>query len=198
MQTNYVEGNDTLVVLVTGNEENQDLVHAFPYSFLMVSSTDWNRELSPWPAKHVLKGGGDFQGEADIFLQDLCSLEELKKSWKQIIICGYSLAGLFSLYACTKTNLFDGCASVSGSLWYPDLIEYLKKNPVHCSSVYLSLGDLEKNSRQALLSTVEEKTNEVKEILSAYTSVRMEMNPGNHFNDPNGRIIRALKTFEQK
>ena len=34
MQTNYVEGNDTLVVLVTGNEENQDLVHAFSYSFV--------------------------------------------------------------------------------------------------------------------------------------------------------------------
>ena len=198
MQTKYVDGNDTLVVLITGNEENQDLIEALPYSFLLDSSDNWNRELSPWPAKKVLKGGGDFQGEADQFLNEALKNERLHQEWKHCIICGYSLAGLFSLYACTKTNLFDGCASVSGSLWSPDLIEYLKKNPVHCSSAYLSLGDLEKNSRQELLSTVEEKTNEVEEILSAYTSVRMEMNPGNHFNDPNGRIIRALKTFEQK
>ncbi len=196
MQTKYVEGNDTLVVLITGNEENQDLIEALPYSFLLVSSDDWNRELSPWPAKKVLKGGGDFQGEADQFLNELLKNEHLHQKWKHRIICGYSLAGLFSLYACTKTDLFDGCASVSGSLWYPDFTEYLQKNPAQIRRLYLSLGDLEKNSRQQLLSTVEDKTKEVQKIVSAYAETSFEMNPGNHFNDPNGRIIRALKTFQ--
>ena len=77
MQTKYVDGNDTLVVLITGNEENKDLIEALPYSFLLVSSDDWNRELSPWPAKKVLKGGGDFQGEADQFLNEVLKNERL-------------------------------------------------------------------------------------------------------------------------
>lgn len=196
MKTTFKQGNDTLAVFVTGNENDTDLFNALPFSFLLVSSEDWNRELSPWPAKKVLKGGGDFQGEADSFLQELLKEQHLQKEWSHRIICGYSLAGLFALYACTKTSLFDACASVSGSLWYPGFTEYLIKNPAHIQQLYLSLGDLEKNSRQQLLSTVEEKTREVQKITSEYASVVFEMNPGNHFNDPNGRIIRALKTFE--
>lgn len=195
MQTKYVERNNTLVVLITGNEENHDLIEALPYSFLLVSSDDWNRELSPWPAQKVLKGGGDFQGNADLFLNEVLQNEHLNQAWEHRIICGYSLAGLFSLYACTKTDLFDGCASVSGSLWYPGFTDYLIKNPAHIKRAYLSLGDLEKNSRQQLLSTVEDKTKEVQQIISTYASVTFDMNPGNHFNDPNGRIIKALKTF---
>jgi len=195
MKTTFKQGNSTLVVFVTGNDKDTDLWEALPFSFLLVSSEDWNKELSPWPAKKVLKGGGDFSGEADGFLDDLLNQSELRQSWKRIIICGYSLAGLFALYACTKTDLFDACASISGSLWYPGFTEYLKMNPVRIQKLYLSLGDLEKNSKQVLLSTVEVKTKEVQDSISAYASVVFEINPGNHFNDPNGRIIRALKTF---
>ena len=196
MQTNYTAGNDTLAVIITGNDENRDLIEALPYSFLLVSSDDWNRELSPWPAKKVLKGGGDFQGEADRFLSEVLQNEHLHDAWHHRIICGYSLAGLFSLYACTKTDLFDGCASVSGSLWYPGFTAYLQEHPAHLKNLYLSLGDKEKESRQPLLAGVEDKTKEVQSIVSAYASVRFESNPGNHFNDPNGRIIKALRTFE--
>lgn len=197
MQTKLYPGNDTLVVFITENEENEELIQALPFSFLMVSSHDWNRELSPWPAKKVFKGGGDFQGEADSFLNDLLKNDVLQQKWSHRILCGYSLAGLFAVYACTKTDLFDGCASVSGSLWFPDFIEYLKKNPVHAKNVYLSLGDLEKNSKQFLLSTVEDRTKEVQQMLTAYTSVTFEMNQGNHFQDPNDRVIKALKTFNE-
>lgn len=193
MNTTFKNGNQTLVVFITGNEEDTALTDAFPYSFLLVSSTDWNKDLTPWPAGHVLKGGGDFSGEADAFLEQVLAEEHLKGSWEHIYLCGYSLAGLFTLYACTKTDLFDACASVSGSLWYPGFIAYLKEHPVHCKKVYLSLGDLEKNSKQALLSTVEEKTKEAAELFQTYTSVRFEMNPGNHFKDANERIIKAIQ-----
>jgi hypothetical protein len=193
MKTFFKEGNQTLVILITGNEENTELYQAFPYSFLAVCSEDWNRELSPWPAAQVLKGGGDFQGEADQTLTKLLQDPILLQPWQRRIICGYSLAGLFAMYACTKTDLFDACASVSGSLWYPGFSAYLKEHPMHCKRAYLSLGDLEKNSRQPLLHTVEEKTGEIYRELSLHFPTIFEMNEGNHFKDPNGRMIKALQ-----
>lgn len=197
MKTFYKKGDQTLVILITGNEENTELYQAFPYSFFAVCSDDWNRELSPWPAAQVLKGGGDFQGKADQTLTVLLQDPILLQPWQRRIICGYSLAGLFAMYACTKTDLFDACASVSGSLWYPGFSAYLQDHHVQCTSVYLSLGNLEKNSRQPLLHTVEEKTEEIYRELSLYLSASFEMNEGNHFKDPNGRMIKALQHLQQ-
>lgn len=193
MKTKLIQENDTLVILLCGNEENHELVDTFPCSFLMVCSEDWNREFSPWPSPHVFKGGGDFLGEADLTLKQLLADPIMAQKWQKKIICGYSLAGLFAVYACMKIDCFDACASVSGSLWYPGLVEYIKENPLQCKEVYLSLGDKEKNSKQGVLRTVEEKTIEIQKIVSAYLPVKFEMNEGNHFNDSNGRIMKAIQ-----
>ena len=37
-------------------------------------------------------------------------------------IAGYSLAGLFALYALYKTDAFTRVASMSGSLWFPGIM----------------------------------------------------------------------------
>lgn len=40
-------------------------------------------------------------------------------------LAGHSLAGLFALYAIYQTDLFSGVGSVSGSLWFSGINEYL-------------------------------------------------------------------------
>ena len=40
-------------------------------------------------------------------------------------IAGYSLAGLFALYAIYQTDLFSRVGSMSGSLWFPSMKEYI-------------------------------------------------------------------------
>ena len=40
---------------------------------------------------------------------------------------------------------------------------------------------------------MEDNTRKTEEILKDYTEVILEMNPGNHFNDPAGRIIRGIQ-----
>lgn len=42
-------------------------------------------------------------------------------------ICGYSLGGLFALYAFVNDERFDACASISGSLWYQGWMGYLRE-----------------------------------------------------------------------
>ena len=162
---------------------------------LAVSGFDWNEKLSPWPAQRVFRNGDDFGGKADELIGEL--LEALKQYPGRKYIAGYSLAGLFALYTATKTDQFEGCASVSGSLWYPDFEDYIQTHPVLCSSVYLSLGDLEKNSRNPLMKTVEEKTERISRLLAQYTNTVFEMNPGNHFHEPEKRMAKAVRGLLQ-
>ena len=81
---------------------------------------------------------------------------------------GYSLGGLFSLWALTQAEQFGAGASISGSLWYPEFLKYLE----NCSApqdkiVYLSLGDREPLGGLPVMRTVGVCTAKAKEILAA-------------------------------
>ena len=109
---------------------------------------------------------------------------------------GYSLAGLLSLWALLETDLFDGCASVSGSLWFAGMEEYVRTHdPKRPCSVYLSLGEREKESRTAVLRSVEERTTAIDRDLREKENVRrilLEKNPGGHFQEMEKRIGKGL------
>ena len=40
-------------------------------TLICIDGVDWDRDLSPWPAEKVFRGGADFSGGADAFLQVL-------------------------------------------------------------------------------------------------------------------------------
>ena len=169
--TRLIKGNDTLIVMF--EDESFTFEEGFEPSILLVKDIDWNRDLSPWPAERVFKKGKDFAGCADQTLAVI--LEAMNSvSYRKAIIAGYSLAGLFALYACTVSSRFDACVSASGDY------------------VFLSLGDNEKNTRNPRMAKVEEKTREAYELISGYTACELQMNPGGHFNDPEGRLRRAI------
>ena len=192
LKSRFIQGNDDLIVLF----EDEALPESIPQSVLLVKAEDWNRDLSPWPSEKIFPKGDDFAGEADETLKELIEIvQPYRKEYKTITLAGYSLAGLFSLYACTKTDLFDQCLSASGSLWYPGWIKYLEDHPVRCKRVYLSLGDKEKNTRNQKMASVEENTYVTKKILEGYTDVILEMNPGNHFQEPDQRIIKGIQAL---
>ncbi len=88
---------------------------------------DWDRDLSPWPAPAAFKKGAPFAGEAPAFLPTVLAraAEEEKRLSRPVglrLIAGYSLAGLFALWALYLTPLLDGAACASSPLWYPDLL----------------------------------------------------------------------------
>lgn len=188
-------GNSTAVFLI--GHEPAGYADKFPgLTFVCIYDFDWNSCLSPWPAERVFRKGEDFSGNADAFLakvQNVIAETECRERW----IAGYSLAGLFSLYACQKTDLFRACASVSGSLWYPGWMDYLKENPVHAGAVYLSVGDKEKDTKNPVMAKVEENTGAAAEIISAYAESVFELNPGGHFGPSDERIMKGLRWLMQ-
>ena len=184
------EGSGDLLAVI-GEEDADYLKTVFPdLHILAVSGFDWNDMLSPWPAEKVFAKGDDFGGRADELLAAL--LPKTARYDRTRHIAGYSLAGLFAVYAACRTDLFAGCASVSGSLWFPGFAEWLEDHPVQCRRLYLSVGDKEKKTKNPLMSSVETKTEQIAAMFSGKMPVRFETNPGNHFFPPRERMARAV------
>ena len=69
---------------------------------------DWFRDLSPWKVPPVF-GGQEFGDGARETLSEI--LELTGKPGKRYVIGGYSLAGLFALWAAYETGAFAGAAA---------------------------------------------------------------------------------------
>ncbi|MBI4857316.1 MAG: alpha/beta hydrolase [Acetobacterium woodii] len=167
-----------------------------------IDQVDWNRELSPWPAKRAFRGGEDFGGGADAYLKELTETivpaveADLGFAPSCRILAGYSLAGLFALYALYRTDFFTRVGSISGSLWYDGFWEFMLANQplVIPERVYFSLGDREKITRNQRLGVVEEHTIQAEQQLRRLGAETIfELNPGNHFDDAPGRLAKGLK-----
>ncbi len=168
-------------------------------TLVCIEGVDWDRDLSPWPAPKVFRGGDDFSGGAESFLHTLlgkiipAAEAGLSPAWRAVF--GYSLAGLFSLWAMTQTDVFAKCASVSGSLWFDGFTEYLSAHPLlgRPERVYLSLGDREEHAKNPRMQRVRAATEEAKTILdSRGVPCIFELNPGGHFQDISERQKRAI------
>lgn len=170
-------------------------------NLLVVGNLSWNHDMTPWYSPPLSKNDTSCTGGADEYL-DLLLTEIIPKA-KELIkgepsflgIAGYSLAGLFAVYAMYKTDEFDRIASMSGSLWFPDFKEYcmeheIKRKP---DKLYLSLGNRETKTGNPVLKTVQAGT----EALVAYykelgIDVTWELNPGNHFKDAALRSAKGI------
>lgn len=159
----------------------------------------WNDELSPWSADAVFKNQ-PFAGGAestirfikDAFIPELRVRYGLQPDVK-IIIGGYSLAGLFALWASYVTDIFHAVAAVSPSVWFPDWIDFASQKQSQAKWVYLSLGDREEKTNNQAMARVGENIRRQKEIFDMQdTECVLEWNEGNHFRDVEKRVVRGM------
>ena len=178
-------------------EENTDR----NFSLVAFKIEDWNSELTPWEMP-LLRGKGNFGDGATRTLEfiknDLIpALSEYINSGNneiKYILGGYSLAGLFSLWSGYQTDIFEGIAAVSPSVWYKKWIEYVETEKTLSEKIYLSLGDTEEKTKHQILSKIGDNIRKQHEILEKSENVKtvLEWNEGNHFKNPD---IRTAKGF---
>ncbi|MBQ1821105.1 MAG: esterase [Clostridia bacterium] len=160
------------------------------FQLIAVKIDDWNHDLSPWNAPAVF-GNEDFGSGAKDTLDriiDLCADPQ-----RTYYIGGYSLAGLFSLWAVFETDRFSGAAAASPSMWFPEFIDFMKSHELRTNSVYLSLGNRENRTRNPIMATVGDRIREAYDLLNVNgTNCTLEWNEGNHFKDPD---VRSAKAF---
>lgn len=169
-----------------------------PFIFVAIPIEDWNSALSPWEAPAVFgrEAFGAGAAETLAFITDAL-LPELKRT-EQVDRCylgGYSLAGLFALWAAYQTDRFHGIAAVSPSVWFPGWKPYMESNAIQSPEVYLSLGDREAKTRNQAMATVGENIRCQYQWLRRTDTVKrceLEWNPGNHFLDTDRRTAKGF------
>ncbi len=157
---------------------------------------DWMSELTPWPAPPTF-GKQPFGEGAAATLQYVTDLllPELAKRFdvQRTILGGYSLAGLFSLWAGYNSNLFDGIAAASPSVWYLHWTDYIEGKEMQSRTVYLSLGDRESRTKNPVMVHVDDAIRRQQEVLSTQgVATTLEWNPGGHFVDTEKRMAKAF------
>lgn len=168
-------------------------------------SNDWNRDFSPWPAPAVFKNE-DFGGEGRktldwLTLHYIPYMEELYGKGRAYNLAGYSLSGLFALWAAYESDLFSGIVCCSGSLWYENWDRYVNCHQIRrACHIYLSLGQKEEKTRNPIMALVGERTrNQEKRLKSdlSVQSVILEWNPGGHFAEVQMRLAKGIRWLIQ-
>ena len=172
------------------------------FSLVTISNLDWNQDMAPWDSPAAFKNGEPFTGGADDYMRLLVE-EIMPRAEKELAgppawrgIAGYSLAGLFALYAIYQTDVFSRVGCMSGSLWFPGFKEYIfshepKRRP---DCIYFSLGDKEAKTRNPILKTVQENTEEIQTFYqNKGIDTVFQLNPGNHFVQGIERTIAGIR-----
>ena len=173
---------------------------AHPFLFAAIPVESWNDELSPWKSPAVW-GKESFGGNAAGTLRFLTeqAIPTLKKQFAlpenvRIILGGYSLAGLFALWASTQTALFSGVAAASPSVWFPGWMEFEQQHPIQAQCIYLSLGDREERTENATMAAVGDNIRALhRELVERGKNCTLEWNNGGHFKDADLRTARAFR-----
>ena len=204
----------------------------------------WEENFSPWCAPRVFAKGPNFGDGAQKTLDTLINQvipwaeSELSEPPAYRVLVGYSLAGLFSLWAGMTQQVTRGVArdckpgtgvsqqvarscqpgvspqlgvgvspqpaatfqrigAVSGSFWFPGLLDYvdqqLSGEVVGLTHAYLSLGDREERTPNPQIMHVRENAELLASKLeNAGISSTFELNRGNHFQNVEGRMQKAL------
>ena len=197
-----------LLLQMTGEHELQSMdgevaaiaqsAHHFLFAAIPVES--WNDALSPWKSPAVW-GKQGFGGNAADTLRFLTeqAIPTLKQQFAlpenvRIILGGYSLAGLFALWASTQTALFSGVAAASPSVWFPGWMEFEQQHLIQAQHIYLSLGDREERTRNATMAAVGDNIRALHhELVARGKSCTLEWNCGGHFKDADLRTARAFR-----
>lgn len=180
------------------------------FVFVAISNINWNDDLSPWYMKKIYSKDTDYAGKADEFLNLITErvipqietrvLKNSKITPEYYSIIGYSLAGLFAIYSGFKTDKFKKIASISGSMWFDNFENFVRKNNIssNVEKIYFSLGNKEKQTNNPILKKVEEKTIEIEKMISSKgVSTTLQFNNGNHFTNPEERFAKAIKWLQQ-
>lgn len=215
-----------VVYLLGDAADNSPIQIPAGVSLVNVGVEQWEENFSPWCAPRVFAKGPNFGDGAQKTLNTLINQvipwteSELIEPPAYRALVGYSLAGLFSLWVgvsqpgvsrsgtpqqvargCQPDNtpvaIFQRIGAVSGSFWFPDLLDYvdqqLSGGAVGLTHAYLSLGDREARTPNPQIMHVRENA----ELLAsrfenAGITSKFELNRGNHFQNVEGRMQKAL------
>ena len=203
-----------------GMRREVDLIaQASPTGFAMVffDCVEWARALMPWADDAVSRDAevGRHAPDTLRFIEHTL-LPWLRERFGALpcIIGGYSLGGLFALWAARNTDAFAAVAAASPSLWIKGWGEYAAAHPIpspqatsqhlnistpqHITTttpIHLSLGDREEHCRNQRMKRIGDCVRAEHTLLCQQlspTAVTLRWHEGGHFGAEAERTAEAF------
>lgn len=171
---------------------------AVPFLLVTIDLEDWIVDLMPWADRNISRdeeAGKHGQETLQYILQSLIPWLEEWYGSLPVILGGYSLGGLFALWASARTGRFFGVAAASPSVWIKDWIPYARKSVPQAKAVFLSLGEREEHVKNQAIARVGDCLRAQYELLQEQLGEErctLVWEEGNHFADNAGRLARAF------
>lgn len=159
---------------------------------------DWIIDLMPWPDRNISReeeAGKHGEDTLQTILKTLIPALKERYGDRPVILGGYSLGGLFALWAAARVNCFQAIAAASPSVWIKDWIPFARENTPAAALVYLSLGKREEQVKNHAIARVGDCIREQYSLLQSRLGpdrCTLVWEEGNHFTDNEGRLARAF------
>ena len=170
-----------------------------PFVLATIELEDWMVDLMPWPDGNVSRdpeAGKHGQETLGYVLTAL--VPELQQRYGgplPMILGGYSLGGLFAIWASMQTDSFKAIAAASPSVWIHGWMPFAGKHVPMADYVYLSLGDQEEHVKNQAIARVGDNLRTQYELLQEQLGpdhCSLVWETGGHFADNEGRLARAF------
>ena len=169
-----------------------------PFLLATVELSDWMIDLMPWPDANISReaeAGKHGQETLQYVLVSLIPALQERFGPLPVILGGYSLGGLFALWASAQSDSFRAVAAASPSVWIRDWLPFARKHAPLADRVYLSLGDREEQVKNRAIARVGDCLRTQYALLQEQLGAQnctLAWEPGGHFNDNEGRLARAF------
>ena len=187
------------------------------FAIVFFDCVEWARALMPWADDAVSRDAevGRHAPDTLRFIEHTL-LPWIRKRFGALpcIIGGYSLGGLFALWAARNTDAFAAVAAASPSLWVKGWGEYAAAHPVlspqatiqnsklktqnselRSSAIHLSLGDREEHCRNQRMKRIGDCIRAEYALLCKQlspTAVTLRWHEGGHFGAEAERTAKAF------
>lgn len=181
------------------------------FAIVFFDCAEWARALMPWADDAVSRDDEVGRHAPDTLrFVEHCLLPRLRQRFGALpcILGGYSLGGLFALWAARNSRAFSAIAAASPSLWINGWGEYAASHPIliptsdkkaydelRHSIVHLSLGDREELCRNQRMQRIGDCVRAEYALLCTQLSsanVTLKWHPGGHFGAEAERTAEAF------
>ena len=168
------------------------------FAIVFFDTVEWAKALMPWQDEAVSRNE-----EVGKHAQDtLVYIEESLVPWLHerfgklpCIIGGYSLGGLFALWAARQSAAFCAVAAVSPSLWIKGWADFADNRSLNAQLAYVSLGNREEHCRNQCMARIGDCVRHEHLTLTEQigtTATTLEWNNGGHFGEEAERTAKAF------
>ena len=170
-----------------------------PHPFVMAAFKidDWHLQMSPWHDDAISRREevGHHAEETRRFITHrLLPVLQQRFGDLPVVLGGYSLAALFSLWAATQTDVFTGIAAASPSVWIDGWQTFASSHPILSKVAYLSIGRKEEHVRNLSMARVGANIRFEQQLLEQQlgpNNTTLQWNEGGHFDHMDARTAQA-------